>query len=87
MKIDKEDFETWRGHPITEALMRACVVWADEAKSHWVQASWDGGRNEDAYLWRMKGQAEAFQELRKLTLEDIEEAINGSEEARRAGSA
>lgn len=76
MKIDPEDFEAWRSHPITEALMKCCGVWAEQAKQLWVSASWDGGVNKDTDLWRMKGQAEALKELQAVTAKQIEEALD-----------
>lgn len=76
MKIDQEDFEAWRSHPITEALMMCCGVWAEQAKALWVSASWDGGVNKDTDLARMKGQAEVLKELQALTANRLEETLN-----------
>lgn len=74
MRIDPESFEEWKAHPITEALLKACGVWADQAKQLWVDASWGAGVNKDADLWRMRGQAEALIDIMSVTAEQIEEA-------------
>lgn len=79
MKIDKEDFEAWKAHPITEALFRCFPVWAEDAKQLWVSASWEGGINKDSDLWRMKGQAEVLQELTSMTAERIEETLSNDQ--------
>lgn len=86
MKIDAEDFEAWKSHPITEAFLKACGVWAENARELWMRASWEAGVNNDTNLWRLKGQAESLREMQDVTAENIEEALNGSEE-RRAESA
>lgn len=77
MKIEHDDFEEWKSHPITEALMRACGVWSEQAKQLWLNSSWEGGVNKDTDLWRLRGQAEALRDIQTLTVEQLEEAING----------
>ena len=75
MKIDREDFESWRANPITEAFMKCCGVWAEEAKQLWIGASWDGGVCKETDLWRLKGQAEVLKEIPGITAERIEETL------------
>lgn len=77
MKIERDDYEAWRSHPITEALMRACGVWQEQAKQLWLHSSWEGGVNNDTDLWRLRGQAEALRDIQQVTAEQIEEATNG----------
>jgi len=80
MKIDADDFEAWKGHPITEALMKCCGVWAEEAKGLWVHASWESGVNETKDLWRLKGQAEVLKDMQNITAEKIEDALSHENE-------
>lgn len=77
MKVDPEDFDRWKAHPVTEALMKACGVWAEQAKALWLNASWEGGVNKDTDLWRLRGQAEALRDMQQLTAEQLEETLNG----------
>lgn len=79
MQIDKDDFEAWKDNPITQAFMRCCGIWADQAKGLWVSASWDGGVNKDTDLWRMKGQAEALLDIQSITAEKIEGTLDESQ--------
>ena len=77
MKIDPEDFESWRAHPITEALFKACSVWSGQAKQLWVERSWESGVNNDDELHDLRGQAKALIDIQDVTAERLEEAING----------
>ena len=74
MKIDRDTFEEWLAHPITEALMKCCNVWADDAKQGWVNASWDGGQVDPLILAKLRERASVFRELSNITAEQIEEA-------------
>lgn len=76
MKIDPEDFEAWKANPITQALMRCCDAWAEQAKQLWLSASWDAEVNKDADLWRLKGQAEVLRDITAVTAEKIEETLS-----------
>lgn len=75
MKIDADDFETWKSHPITEALLKCCVIWAEEAKARWVNVSWDGEKIDPSFHARMRERASALQELADIKADDIEETL------------
>jgi hypothetical protein len=81
MKIDREDFEAWMANPITEAMMACCGVWAEEAKRLWVSSSWEAGVNNDADLWRLRGQAEVLRDIPGITAEKIEETLSHEQKA------
>ena len=74
MKIDRDTFEDWTSHPITEAMIKAFEIWADDAKNAWVQASWEGGQIDPVILARLRERATVFGELRNITAEKIEDA-------------
>lgn len=75
MKIDRDSFEEWQAHPLTELLFKALEQWAQEAKAHWVTASWDGGQADPVYLERMRERAKALMQVRNVTAEQIEETL------------
>lgn len=75
MKIDRDAFEEWQAHPITELLFKCCVEWAEQAKAHWVTASWDKGQSDPLFLAQMKERAIVFEQIRTLKAEQIEETL------------
>lgn len=60
MKIDKEEYEVWREHPVTAAVFTQLRELAENRKQVWVHQSWDTGKCEPAALAMLRGQAEAF---------------------------
>lgn len=62
-------------HPLTEALMKCCVVWEGQAKEAWISASWAGGNSDPLLLAQMRERASVFAELRQITAETIEETL------------
>ena len=74
MKIDIDTWDDWTAHPLTEALMRACAIWAEEAKSQWIAASWEAENADPVLLARMRERARAFEQLRIISRETLEEA-------------
>lgn len=74
MKIEPDDWDDWTAHPLTEALMRACENWAEEARQNWIAASWEGGNPNPELLAGMRERARAFRQLRDMTRETLEEA-------------
>lgn len=73
-KIEPDDWDDWISHPLTEALLRACSGWAEEAKQQWLLASWEGENADPVLLARMRERARVFIELREITKETLEEA-------------
>lgn len=77
--IDKEDFEQWRAHPITEAVNRALVKLAERNKAKWISVSWDTGQSDPVVLAELKARAETARDLSELTIEELNEALNDEE--------
>lgn len=75
MKIDRDAFEEWQAHPITEAFFKSCVRWAEESKANWVEMSWNGNKPDAVHLATMKERARVFEQIREMTAEAIEEAL------------
>ena len=74
--IDKEDFEQWRAHPVTEAMTRALVALAERNKVKWMEVSWGGGETSPLVLADLKARAEMAQDLSELTVEELNEALD-----------
>ena len=74
--IDVEDFELWRAHPVTEAVVRALRKLADRNKQKWMEISWDGGGSDPLQLADLRARAESALDLAELTVEELNEALN-----------
>ena len=71
MNIEKEEFDQWLGHPVTEWMMRAHNEKADEAKETWLKASWEGGNADPLLLADLRARAEVFRDFAELNYEDM----------------
>lgn len=82
MKTSKEDFDLWRDHPVTEQVFRALESLGEEAKRVWLQASWGKGQCDPVLLADLRARAEVVNDLRELTFEQLEAALNDDESER-----
>ncbi len=73
MKIEKEDFDTWRDNPITQEVFRHVTAIAERAKEKWLSVSWAGGNADPLMLADLRARAEIAGELASLEFEDIED--------------
>ncbi len=80
MKIEKEDFDSWRDHPITQEVMRAFDLLGEKAKEKWLAASWGRGQCDPLLLADLKARAEVVQDFREITFEDLEEWLDADSE-------
>jgi hypothetical protein len=78
--IEKDDFEAWRAHPITEAVSKALVLLAERNKQKWIDASWGGGIADPLVLADLKARAEMAQDLSELTFEELEQTLDDKPE-------
>jgi hypothetical protein len=74
--IDKEDFEQWRAHPITEAVNRALVKLAERNKAKWISVSWDGDQVDPVARADLRARYEAAKDLSELTIDELNEVLN-----------
>lgn len=74
--ITKDEFELWQANPVTEAVHKALAKLEQQNKQKWMDVSWDGGNADPAKLVELKAWARASQDLRELTFEELEEAMN-----------
>lgn len=71
--IDKEHFDEWLAHPVTEHVLKRVGEMAEQNKQQWIKDSWDAGRCDPMSLVDLKARAEAAKDLSELTFEDIDD--------------
>lgn len=76
-RIDRDAFEEWTAHPITEAMLRAFESEAARLREQWTAMSFDAGACDPLLLLRFRARAELFRELRQAEI--IEGILNGEE--------
>ena len=74
MQIDRENWEEWKAHPITEALFSAFIVWAADEQAKWVAASWGNGQSDPMVLNTHRERARLLEQMSDVTPEKLEEA-------------
>jgi hypothetical protein len=70
--IDREMFEEWLAHPVTEHVLKVVGGMADKNKQLWIEKSWDGGLCDPVVLVDLKARYEIAKDLSELKFEDIE---------------
>lgn len=73
MNIEKEDFDQWLAHPVTEQVMRAHKRLAEQAKEKWLSESWDNGNVDPLLLADLRARAEVIIDFTAMTHEDIQD--------------
>jgi hypothetical protein len=69
--IDKEMFEEWLAHPVTEHVLKRVGELAEKNKAQWIARSWDQGICDPKELIEMKALASAAKDLSELKYEDV----------------
>ncbi len=69
--IDKESFDEWLAHPITEYVLKRVGELAEANKQKWISRSWDQGVCDPAELIDLKARAQAAKDLSELTWRDV----------------
>jgi hypothetical protein len=69
--IDKEHFEEWLAHPVTEHVLRRVGELAEANKQQWIDESWGAGNCDPKVLIDLKARSEAAKDLSELKYEDI----------------
>ena len=70
--ITEDEFSAWQESPITDAVLRACVVMQTDAKDAWVAASWDQENPDPLLLARLRARADAFGDILDLEHDELE---------------
>jgi hypothetical protein len=71
--IDREMFEEWLAHPVTEHVLKRVGELAEANKQKWIDESWGAGRCEPMTLIDLKARAEAAKDLSELKWRDIDD--------------
>lgn len=72
MKLEREDFEMWRAHPVTEIVLSVFAKLGEMAKQKWVAESWDKGNTDPVMLADLRARTEVIDDFHKLSFEDME---------------
>lgn len=72
--IDKEHFDEWLAHPVTEHVLKRVGELAEQNKQKWIDESWGGGVCDTMVLVELKARAQAATDLSELTWSDIDES-------------
>ena len=71
--IDREMFEEWLAHPVTEHVLKRVGELAEANKQKWIDESW-GARNCDPMMLAdLKARAEAAKDLSEIEWSDIDD--------------
>ncbi len=69
--IDREMFEEWLAHPVTEHVLKHVGELADKNKQQWIEDSWGAGKCDPMSLIDLRARAEAAKDLSELKYEDV----------------
>lgn len=69
--IDREHFEEWLAHPVTEHVLRRVGELAEKNKQQWIDESWGQGICNPSVLIDLKARAEAAKDLSEIRYEDV----------------
>jgi hypothetical protein len=71
--IDREMFEEWLAHPVTEHVLKRVGELAEQNKQKWIDESWGAGNCNPQVLIDLKARAEAAKDLSELEWRDIDD--------------
>lgn len=71
--IDREAFEEWLAHPVTEHVMAVLRQRAEDNRQLWLAESWGTGIADQAQLNALRAIADAQDDLSKITYEDVKD--------------
>ncbi len=74
--IDKESFDEWLAHPVTEYVLGRVGALAEQNKQKWIDRSWGQNVCDPLELIDLKARAEAAKDLSELKWEDVDDETN-----------
>lgn len=69
--IDKESFDEWLAHPVTEHVLKHFAALAEDRKDRWMATSWGGGNADPVDLRVLRETAALLIEMSELKHEDV----------------
>jgi hypothetical protein len=73
MTIDKEMFDEWLAHPVTEHVLKRVGELAEQNKQKWIVESWEQGAADPMVLIDLRARAQAAKDLSELKYEDVKD--------------
>jgi hypothetical protein len=73
MNIDRESFEEWLAHPVTEHVLKRVGELAEQNKQKWIDRSWNEGVCAPNELIELRARAEAAKDLSEIEWRDIDD--------------
>jgi hypothetical protein len=70
--IDREMFEEWLAHPVTEHVLKHFAALSEERRDRWMQISWAGGDADPFSLKVLRETAALLIQMSELKYEDIQ---------------
>ena len=77
--IDKEDFATWRAHPVTEAVIKVLSLLGDAARTQWLVASWVNGNIDPQLLADLRATERTAKDIETLTVEELNDRLGDAD--------
>jgi hypothetical protein len=77
MNIDREMFEEWLAHPVTEHVLKRVGELAEANRQKWIDRSWVQGHCDPQELIDLKARAEAAKDLSEIEWSDIDDESIG----------
>ena len=78
MAPDIDDFNEWRGHPVTEWVFAMCTKQAGMMREKWAAQVWESGAVDPLALMEARVRADCYMALPDSSYDDWS-AIDGSE--------
>lgn len=75
--IDREMFEEWLAHPVTEHVLKRVAELAEANKQKWIDESWGARKCDPMMLIDLKARAEAAKDLSEIEWSDIDDESIG----------
>lgn len=77
--ITEEEFEAWRDNPVTQWVLSACRVAAEDAKALWEARSWEAGEADWKALTELRARAATYNDVISLNHADVKAALGENE--------
>lgn len=66
----KDEFDEWRGHPVSEWVMGIMQAHAEKQKTMWADMAWNDGNIDPQALLEARVRADCYLEIPNASFED-----------------
>jgi hypothetical protein len=67
----EEEFQAWRDHPVTQWVIGAFDIVAEEQKQAWLNATWEAGQCDSYELLALRTRADTYQAMKDSDYSDF----------------